>query len=368
MDCKDDLPAAQPVTPFDILITYERILVNGEQPAVSPDGTKIAYTYNGDIFVMDTSVQITKWWDGQNYQYDTTGGKITQLTSGTEIDLLPRWHPDGVTVGFIRMNQGEVNKGEIYTASSISNMIEKISINHFVADSMILVSRSFQAGNVGVPIWDWSSDGKYVAFYSMVEGNIHLKVFSAFDCNNIINKKVNDRNISTTVLSFKWSSVSSDIYYTSNEVVKYGAIHRYDILNKTEIIDSSLAFPGWISQSRLFNRIICSGLNNKSETIIAETDLLTVYNIFKTSGNLGLKWSPNGNYIIFELPGSIGGPMGYHYSQIYIHHIGRNKSYKLTSEGDNNLHNYYFEWGNSSLEIYFERFKKINKIQFQFAE
>jgi hypothetical protein len=55
IDCKNDPPVIPPTLLEDTFITYEKILNDGEQPAVSRDGSKIAFVRKGDIWVMDTS-------------------------------------------------------------------------------------------------------------------------------------------------------------------------------------------------------------------------------------------------------------------------------------------------------------------------
>ena len=63
-----------------------------EQPALSPDGTKIAFASRRDdvnglgseIYVMDA--------DGQN---------VKRLTSSNDDDTAPTWSPDGRKIGFL---------------------------------------------------------------------------------------------------------------------------------------------------------------------------------------------------------------------------------------------------------------------------
>lgn len=57
--------------------------------AISPDGTKIAFTYKGDIFTVPA-----------------TGGEAHQLTSGTDYDTAPVWRPDSKTIAFASDREG----------------------------------------------------------------------------------------------------------------------------------------------------------------------------------------------------------------------------------------------------------------------
>lgn len=52
-------------------------------PAISPDGTAIAFSYKGDIFVVNSE-----------------GGKASQLTTHPGYDNRPIWSPDGKTIAF----------------------------------------------------------------------------------------------------------------------------------------------------------------------------------------------------------------------------------------------------------------------------
>lgn len=62
-------------------------VTDGEDPNWSPDGSKIAYEYKDDIWMMDS--------DGTN--------KV-QLTEGKDGDGIPVWSPDGKKIAFSRNN------------------------------------------------------------------------------------------------------------------------------------------------------------------------------------------------------------------------------------------------------------------------
>ncbi len=57
--------------------------------AISPDGTKIAFTYKGDIFTVPAG-----------------GGQATQITSNSEYDGMPVWTPDGKRIVFMSTREG----------------------------------------------------------------------------------------------------------------------------------------------------------------------------------------------------------------------------------------------------------------------
>lgn len=72
-----------------VLLLYGGVLMAQKNPlwlrypAISPDGSKIAFCYKGDIYTIDVS-----------------GGKATQLTTNPAYDYKPVWSPDGSRIAF----------------------------------------------------------------------------------------------------------------------------------------------------------------------------------------------------------------------------------------------------------------------------
>ncbi len=67
-------------------------------PAISPDGSQIAFTYKGDIFVVSAQ-----------------GGQARQLTSNAAYDTHPLWSPDGTRIAFASDREGSM---DIFLVSS----------------------------------------------------------------------------------------------------------------------------------------------------------------------------------------------------------------------------------------------------------
>ena len=335
-----------PVVPpqEDSMITIEQELTDGQEPAVSPDGQKIAYTYNGCIYVMDTS-----------------GANVTQLTTGSA-DVLPRWHPNGQTIGFIRSTPSVYNEGILYSVPASGGGATQLVFNNLVADSLIQASRV--SGNITMPIWNWSPDGNYIAFYTVVADSTFLNVISLTNGNNVLLRKTYTHFISDgDGYSFVWSLAGEKIAFISSNEHRNGAVYLYHLLSQSQLVDSTHLFPAFITKTPGSNKyayyIFKVGPPN-----IFTTDFISLQIEYSTSGVNGLKWSPNEKYFLYEIQGIVSGALGYKYSNLFIYNLQTRKEYKLTSRGDINLHNLFFEWSNLSNAVYFERFNKICVVSF----
>ena len=52
-------------------------------PSISPDGKSVAFSYKGDIYIVDSE-----------------GGRARQITSNPAYDYSPVWAPDGKNIAF----------------------------------------------------------------------------------------------------------------------------------------------------------------------------------------------------------------------------------------------------------------------------
>ena len=66
-------------------------------PSISPDGRSVAFSYKGDIYIVDSQ-----------------GGNVKQLTTNTSYDYTPVWSPDGKTIAFSSDRNGNF---DIYVIS-----------------------------------------------------------------------------------------------------------------------------------------------------------------------------------------------------------------------------------------------------------
>lgn len=102
-------------------------------PAISPDGTTIAFTYKGDIFTVPVA-----------------GGKATQLTSNAAYDSRPVWTPDGKSVAFLSDRDGIDNLYIVNAKGGTPRRLTRGSVAKtplgFANDSTLLFSANLMPG------------------------------------------------------------------------------------------------------------------------------------------------------------------------------------------------------------------------------
>jgi TolB protein len=108
-------------------------------PALSPDGTRVAFSsssegYNTDIYVCNV--------DGSN---------VKRLTTHRAIDSSPCWSPDGKRISFTSGRTGTV---QIYTMNADGSNQQRITYEGRYNDGA-----------------DWSPDGRYIAYASRRDGS-----------------------------------------------------------------------------------------------------------------------------------------------------------------------------------------------------
>src|SRR5262245_50790603 len=113
--------------------TVTPALVSGQYPSWNADGTKLAYSRSGDLFVADAD-----------------GSDEVQLTSGGAADREPSWSPDGTQIAFTREESNDRDVAVVDVAT------------HTVTE---IVTGSFQAYYPS-----WSPDGARIAYRSNQSG------------------------------------------------------------------------------------------------------------------------------------------------------------------------------------------------------
>ena len=158
------------------------LAVGDTSPAISPDGTKIAFVSGGaqfgeiEIFVMNS--------DGTNR---------TQLTSGpTSPNVEPAWSPDGTKIAF---RSGRDGNPEIYTMNADGSNQTRLTNN--------------PSGDTEPA---WSPDGSKIAFVSSRDSNDDIFVMNA-DGSNVT--KLTNNQSGGEELSPAWSPDGTKIAFSS---------------------------------------------------------------------------------------------------------------------------------------------------------
>ena len=76
---------------------------------ISPDGSKIAFTYKGDIFTVPAK-----------------GGEATRLTANEAYEAMPVWSPDGSKIAFTSDREGNA---DIYIMDSRGGEATRLTFN-----------------------------------------------------------------------------------------------------------------------------------------------------------------------------------------------------------------------------------------------
>jgi len=356
LTCHKEPSPVMPPSSSDSLTTFVRILADGQEPAVSPDGTRIAFTNDGNIFVMDTSVRVTKSWNGIQFIYDTTGGNIKQLTFGGA-DVLPRWNPNNQSIGFVRSTPGQSNMGLIFSVPVSGGASTQLVFNQFTED-----------GNSSVR-WDWSPDGKYIAFFSDDNETSRESLNVVLSSNG---RKVYGVQSyyalapSAGSSSFAWSLTPDVLAYSrqSPDPNGIGEVWLINLVSGEAIKDTSNVYlASDLCRSPIENKFAYDSYPVGSVKVEI-TDFRNRLNEYSVSSGGGLKWSYDEKYFVYQWLYIYLGPSPYNQERIALFSVMKNKEYLLIPYGDFNRTNLFFEWGRSPNTVYFERAGQINVVTF----
>jgi len=158
-----------------------------EQPALSPDNTKIAFVSRRDAN------------RGEIYVMNISGANMIRLTNNTSWDIHPSWSPDGTKLAFVSDRDGQRN---IYIMSSVDGSnVTRLTTNDRNDDSP-----------------SWSPDGKEIVFSSELGSSLQTPVPRLYKIKVdgsgqvMISKTVNEHEIEPS-----WSSMNVIAYTRSSD-------------------------------------------------------------------------------------------------------------------------------------------------------
>ncbi len=153
-------------------VNTEKQLIGARYPAISPDGSQIAFSYMGDLWLVPSA-----------------GGKATRLTDHVSYDREPLWSPDGRWLAFTSNRQGS---NDVYILSARGGTPRQLTFHtgddvatDFTPDGLWIIFRSNRSspsslfkvsidGGNALPVldtyWSWpygaklSPDGKSLLF------------------------------------------------------------------------------------------------------------------------------------------------------------------------------------------------------------
>ena len=92
---------------FIVVNTFGQAPLWMRYPAISPDGSQIAFNYKGDIYIVDTE-----------------GGKAQAITTHSAYDFMPTWSPDGKSIAFASNRYGNY---DIFIMPSIGGNAKRLT-------------------------------------------------------------------------------------------------------------------------------------------------------------------------------------------------------------------------------------------------
>ncbi|NUN69528.1 MAG: PD40 domain-containing protein [Bacteroidetes bacterium] len=314
--------------------TTHSFVTNGINPSVSPSNALLAFSINGEIYISDTSGIVKK-----------------KLTNTSTYEFMPRWHPSGSSIGFIRMFDTINGYGELIlkdTATGLETIID-----------MILLKNEFMLSpNITHPIWSFSPNGEYVSLISNSGDSTFLNSYSIQNGNKI-KSILTSSNYLHDRSCFDYSSSGNLIYFIANDSNNVNYLYYMDISSndKPKIIENSFfsMFP-----SRLHHRNDIGVSIAGSPYVVFDTNSEIIEKHYLIGANP--KWSHDGRFILSEVFSVRSGANGFKYSTLTIKDVGANKMYRLTTDGDIDKHNYFFEWDGTSRNIYYQKNNSIWKV------
>jgi len=152
--------------------------------AISPDGTRIAFCYKGDIYVVPA-----------------TGGTATQLTSQQSYECHPVWSPDGSQIAF---NSDRKGNFDVYIMNSYGGQPKRLTMN-----------------SASETPWAFSPDGKYVYFSACIQDPASSALFPSARLTELYKVPVAGgkvtRELGTPAEYVRWNAAGTQMIYQDNK-------------------------------------------------------------------------------------------------------------------------------------------------------
>jgi S1-C subfamily serine protease len=208
--------------------TWNNALLSGREayePAWSPDGTKIAFqSWKHDPFRIEGNSEI--------YTMDVDGGNLVRLTDNSAYDDYPAWSPDGSKLAFISDRDGNE---EIYVMNADGSNQRRLT-NHNASEFF--------------PIW--SPNGTEIAFQSSRVGGGSWGIYIMdIDGTNVHSLKASISYISNAP---SWSPDGETIIFSSTSDADQAEIYIMDkdgsnvIRLTTNLVND--VFPRWVPRKK----------------------------------------------------------------------------------------------------------------------
>jgi Bacterial Ig domain/WD40-like Beta Propeller Repeat/Beta-propeller repeat len=151
-------------------------------PALSPDGTKIAFASNRDGLL-----------NFEIYVMNADGSSPARLTTNARVDGKPSWSPDGTKIAFTSARDGNF---EIYSMNADGSGLTRLTNNHAIDSDPA-----------------WSPDGTKIAFSSNRHGVLNFEIYVMNDDGGGVARLTNN---SALDVSPSWSPDGTKIAFASN--------------------------------------------------------------------------------------------------------------------------------------------------------
>ena len=131
---------------FIAFFLFFTVVLNAENvswlryPSISPDGNSVAFSFGGDIYVVDSK-----------------GGQARQITSHSAYDYAPVWSPDGKSIAFASDRYGNF---DIYVVSAEGGKPSRITTN-----------------SAKETPWTFTPDGKNILFSALIQDPAESALF-----------------------------------------------------------------------------------------------------------------------------------------------------------------------------------------------